>query len=94
MARSVKKIKAPVFTCPNCEGHELNLIKSNQIWVQPVVIVGDKLEYGPMDAVDDPDSYEGSEWRFQCRNCEYVIKNVDGVEIWDTDELIEWCKIQ
>jgi hypothetical protein len=90
-ARKQSTEETPAFTCPVCGGHELNLIRTAQLWVQPVEIVGDELKYGPMDAVDDPDSYD-SYWRFECRNGDYVITNADGDEIGDTDELIEWCK--
>lgn len=95
MGKAAKKLKIAEpepFTCPECGGHELNLIKTNQIWVQPVEIVDGKLEYGPMDAVDDPDSVEGSDWEFRCRNCGYAITNEDGQPIGDTEDLIEWCK--
>lgn len=99
MGKQAKKLKiaeTPVFTCPECGGHELNLIKTAQIWVQPVTIVGTELEYGIHDTMDDPDSDEGSEWYFECRNrnCGFEIQDEYGERIGDTDDLIEWLKNQ
>lgn len=94
MGKPAKKLKIPepeLFTSPECGCHELNLIRTAQIWVQPVTIVGTELEYGVHDTVDDPDSYD-SVWRFECRKCGHVIRDADGEPIGDTKDLIEWCK--
>ncbi len=92
MGNPAIKTEPPTFTCPVCGGHELNLIRTNQIWVQPVEIVGDEIKYGPHDCIDNPDDPFSSYWRFECRNDDYVITNADGDEIGDTAELIEWTK--
>jgi len=88
-----KQDQTSLFTCPECGGHELNQVVTNQILVQPVTIEDGELEYEEEQFMDDPDSDIDSEWRFECGNplCKYVPRDENGDPIV---EIVEWCENQ
>lgn len=78
-----------IFTCPECNHHELGSVEQ-VILTYPIVKIPDD---GDLDYdTDNPTAGDGHVLAYQCMNCGFELKDEKGITIQNCSEVVKWVK--
>ena len=83
-----KKRTALKFKCPNCDSEQLESIETNVVLSSEIATLN---EDGDFD-YESPLMDGGEIDRFQCFKCGYVLRDSDGKNLTNNEEVVEWVK--
>ena len=86
--------KLLTFTCPECGGHKLAMIRTGHTTIVPIVLVYDKQKGndGPGVVEEYMPEHRGGNLYYGCEDCGHSLRDKDDEPISDKRQMVRWLK--